>query len=204
MFWCVDINFYRHWFNVDTSDVACRLKAAVNPMSSESFLEMVHARPDFYGPFWVANTLVLLIAFMSNLSSWLSASPESIWAYDFSAVTTAAGSLYIYNLLLAGIIWGWCRQLEVPDVNFAACVCVVGYTLSVYAPVVLVCALPINAWQWVVVMAAGALFLWNVLGSVWPKLQDHVDEQGRRTVALSLLVVHALASVGFKLSFFSF
>jgi hypothetical protein len=48
-----------------------RLKAAVSIPPSEDFLANISMRPDFYGPFWVMTTLIILLAFIGNISNYL-------------------------------------------------------------------------------------------------------------------------------------
>jgi hypothetical protein len=64
--------FWRAVFNVDSSDVALRLRASVAAVRAGSFLALVQARPDWWAPFWLSATLALLVAACGQLGGWLS------------------------------------------------------------------------------------------------------------------------------------
>jgi hypothetical protein len=64
--------FWRTVFNVDSSDVALRLRASVAAVRAGSFLALVQARPDWWAPFWLSATLALLVAACGQLGGWLS------------------------------------------------------------------------------------------------------------------------------------
>ncbi|CAI5971914.1 unnamed protein product, partial [Closterium sp. NIES-64] len=68
------VAFYRPFFDVDTADVAERVRDALMPFPRSSFLEKTAlnpdiraceesgVNPDIYGPFWICTTLVFLLA----------------------------------------------------------------------------------------------------------------------------------------------
>ena len=69
---------FAQMFNVDTTDVAARLKHALLPFASTSMFEVLGDNPDMYGPFWIAATLVFVIGAASNWNSWMSTPHEKV------------------------------------------------------------------------------------------------------------------------------
>ena len=64
-----DMDFYKKYFRVGESEVISRLKASVTLPPTEDFIERTDRKPDFYGPFWVLSTIVLLLGIVGNLSN---------------------------------------------------------------------------------------------------------------------------------------
>lgn len=63
-FWTIE--FYRPYFNVDTNEVLQRIFRSLTPFRF-GFIETAKTNPDFYGPFWIATTLIFVLAMAGNL-----------------------------------------------------------------------------------------------------------------------------------------
>lgn len=63
--------FYEEYFKVTEVDVLMRIKSAIVPPFREDFLESIQPNPDFYGPFWILTTLILLLGTVGNLSRYI-------------------------------------------------------------------------------------------------------------------------------------
>ncbi|KAA6389297.1 MAG: hypothetical protein EZS28_015175 [Streblomastix strix] len=100
------VSFYVYYFNVNTSQVVSRIRAAFMPHIPELERIFSSQSPDLYGPFWIITTLVLIIAITSNLVSWESRSEqpavvgESQTKFEGKYWTLAAGMFYVYVLLV--------------------------------------------------------------------------------------------------------
>ena len=129
--------FYKQLFDVDTADVAARLRAAVYPFSTAHFLDLVGAKPDLYGPFWVAATLVFVVGAGANLASWgrFSSDPAvSLWKYDFKLVTLALACVYGWALGAPIVLWVALQWAGVSALGLTMLVCVYGYSIAVFVP----------------------------------------------------------------------
>ena len=70
---CLSVRFYQPYFDIDSSDVISRLSNALFYCKREqNFLSRMRDKPDAYGPFWIATTLVFTVGFSSHINSWLS------------------------------------------------------------------------------------------------------------------------------------
>lgn len=116
------IERYKLLFNVDTSDVLDRLLASTAFFFRGDFLEKTEANPDLYGPFWVASTLVFVMAAVGNLISYFNfkaAQPdvtregETIWYIDADKAVAAIALFYGYVFVVPLIFWVVFRYLKV-------------------------------------------------------------------------------------------
>lgn len=72
---CLTVKYYQPFFDVDTKDIVSRIGSAVfycRAGSGENFMSLTAEKPDAYGPFWVATSLVFTIAVTSHISRWVS------------------------------------------------------------------------------------------------------------------------------------
>lgn len=70
---CLSVRFYQPYFDIDTADVISRISNATFFCKREdNFLSRVKDKPDAYGPFWIATTLIFTLAVTSHINSWLS------------------------------------------------------------------------------------------------------------------------------------
>lgn len=70
---CLSVRFYQPYFDIDTADVVSRIMNALFYCKrEENFLSRMKDKPDAYGPFWIATTLIFTVAVTSHINSWLS------------------------------------------------------------------------------------------------------------------------------------
>lgn len=70
---CLSVRYYQSYFDIDTVDVISRISNAMFYCKREdNFLSRVKDKPDAYGPFWIATTLIFTLAVTSHINSWLS------------------------------------------------------------------------------------------------------------------------------------
>ena len=89
--WCCSLAFVAQYFDVNTSDVKNRIQNVIMPCPSKKFLNLTHGNPDFYGPFWIATTLIFVIGVTANINEY-SSSEDKQW-YVFSLCVLSILSL---------------------------------------------------------------------------------------------------------------
>ena len=62
--------YYEEYFKVNEQNVEDRLRAALVPPYNGQFLENIKPNPDFYGPFWIYTTLVILLGIVGNFANY--------------------------------------------------------------------------------------------------------------------------------------
>jgi hypothetical protein len=171
---------YRTHFDVDTADVGARLARAVAFFFRGDFLERLSGRPDLYGPFWVASTLVFVSAAAGNLASYFAfqqaaaaaaagggaapapadpsgapAPPAAAWYYDVDRVGGSMALFYGYTAIVGAALWGVLKWAGA-HVALPEALCLLGYSLAVFVPSAALCALPFEGARWALVGAATA------------------------------------------------
>ncbi|KAH8056893.1 tRNA-specific adenosine deaminase [Aureococcus anophagefferens] len=170
---CLSIAYYRPFFDVDTDEVLGRVRAALLFCHSEPFLRVLRNKPDAYGPWWIATTLIFLISVTSHFKALLSLGDD--YEYDFAAVTFSAMAVYTYLGLAAFTSWLCLNYwLKVP-MALLNCLCIVGYSLVPYLPASLACVLPYMAWP-AVLAAAGAQTAFSLKAAL-PAIEQHPKEK---------------------------
>lgn len=86
--------FWREVFDVTTADVIERLRLSILPTSSFSLLTAVQLRPDWWGPFWIAATLALLVAAGGQFGGWLAYSMPPGCMEIKTDVASCEGAIY--------------------------------------------------------------------------------------------------------------
>lgn len=153
------LEYYQQFFDVDADQILHRLLRAFTPW--RAFLTPEDSKADLYGPFWLATTLVFLVAVAGNLVSYLAYLPSSkspVWRYDMQKMTSAASMFYGAISLLplaASVVLS--RLLLVADLSLSKLVCLWGYSLAVFIPVSLLCIIPSDVFHYVV-FAVGYAF----------------------------------------------
>lgn len=74
--------YYKHYFQISETEVLGRLRSAIVPPLSDSFIADSRSNPDFYGPFWLLATLALLLGSVGNFSNYLLSKFTSAPAYE--------------------------------------------------------------------------------------------------------------------------
>mmetsp|Transcript_7301 Transcript_7301/g.15949 ORF Transcript_7301/g.15949 Transcript_7301/m.15949 type:complete len:386 (-) Transcript_7301:351-1508(-) len=182
-----NIRKYRPYFDVDTREVVWRVVSSFIGAFKPDFMEVTHERPDLYGPFWVATTLVVVTAVSGNFSSYVSwwwnhddvspsppAPPDSSapppsndekWVADMTQMAISAALFYGYIFILSIALWGWVKWLR-GDLRIVHIFCVYGYSLTIFIPISLLCVLPYDPLRWSLVMLAtlvsGGFLLMNM------------------------------------------
>lgn len=170
-------SFYMSVFDVDTVDVKNRMSwslwpfrrpnreahVALDDTNGDSaaqnaptpqplcFLDSLRGKPDWYGPVWIAATLVFVIGVSSNFVSWLTFSGDvvaPIWHYDFSKLITAAATVYLYLLIAPTIVLFVINYLELPKpAGFVSLICLWGYSFTPFLAASVCIVQCISSWR---------------------------------------------------------
>ncbi|CAM9640491.1 unnamed protein product [Choristocarpus tenellus] len=167
----LSIEFYRPYFDVDTSQVLSRLaKAGLPVIKGPSILEEEEGREcvlDLYGPFWVATTLIFVMSAMSNFRL-----DED--SRDFNLLVQGFSSVSSYCVVFGGGLWAFFKLKGLPlSVSEALSLC--GYSLTSFVPAVALCVLP-SLFDVLALVAAISMAILFIQKSTWPRLSEHAPE----------------------------
>jgi len=96
-FFCLDLNYLQTFFDIATEDVVRRIKCAMLPQKegTEEAIADFRERPDFYGPFWVATTVVIFLAATGNFAQLMQALEHGDGIdTDWGLISVAAFMIY--------------------------------------------------------------------------------------------------------------
>ena len=181
----LSIRFYKPYFDVDSKDISTRLQHVLLKHSKEeSFMSLVAEKPDAYGPFWIATSLIFVVAVSSHISSFLSAWMEGKpWVYDFQSFLTLASIVYSFLCCVPVAIWFGLRQLNA-KLKFIVALCLYGYSLLYFIPFTLLCIFPSQALAWILFIAAGMCSTLFLLRNLAPVVVAHAAQHAAPVLGL--------------------
>jgi hypothetical protein len=176
---------------IESYDRARTATSSVSVPSIRLGRQMVGKGPDLYGPTWITFTLVFCAAVTSNMSLYLHHSrthrlfaksmideggvaAEEEWDYDINKLFHAMWILYGYSFGLPTVVYCALGMIGSNNssntIRLVELICLYGYSLVPYLPVVWVCIIPINCIQWSILFLAtivsGMFILRNVISSI--------------------------------------
>jgi len=197
-FW--SLTYYQHLFDVDTNQVVERVVRSMLPFKF-SFVQYTSTNPDFYGPFWIATTLIFMLAITGNLASYFTSDlPSGEWYYNFDKVTWGALTIYGYTIVIPFAMWVVFKWMKIPF-RLLELLCIYGYALFVFIPASILCVVPLPVVQWIVTGIATLLSGWFLVTNLIPPLRAHEAKVG--LIALFVVAgLHVGLALAFKLYFF--
>lgn len=210
-YWFLNIKRYRRFFNVDTEDILIRMRDSVIGSYKADFFDKTTDNADLYGPFWVATTLVFVIAATGNYANYVSykkkhsgtSSTTQVWYSNVNKVGYSAILFYGYVgliglMLYACLRWWFKSKISLPQVW-----CIYGYALSIFVPISFICILPYEWLRWLLVAIAtstsGLFLLTNFKAPIF-------DVAGAKALPIFVAVgaVHIALGLVLKLYFFQY
>mmetsp|Transcript_96901 Transcript_96901/g.278315 ORF Transcript_96901/g.278315 Transcript_96901/m.278315 type:complete len:379 (+) Transcript_96901:84-1220(+) len=163
------------YFEVSSDDVVKRLRLSLLPYTTQPSGDAANdfrARPDFWGPFWIATTAVLFLAATGNFARMLQMEDRTVFKADYGLISLAAmmvyGCLIGVPLLLRAVLFFTGHE---PDtINFRQMICVYGYSLSPTVPASIICILPLDGVRWLAVLVGLGISLAFIRGNLWMDL----------------------------------
>eukprot|EP01114_Cavostelium_apophysatum_P004828 TRINITY_DN1522_c0_g1_i1.p1 TRINITY_DN1522_c0_g1~~TRINITY_DN1522_c0_g1_i1.p1 ORF type:complete len:331 (-),score=88.81 TRINITY_DN1522_c0_g1_i1:62-1054(-) len=193
-FW--HIQFYQFLFNVTTKQVLHRTFRSITPFPP-NFFHIIADNPDFYGPFWIATTLVFFFAAAGNVSSYfehLKGSQVALWTFDITKLSAAAGALYGYLGIVPLVLWAIFKYFGVA-IGWMSIVCIYGYSFFIYMPISFLSIIPYSWLQWTLVGIAGGISTTLLVLNFFAAMKDHIGK------AFIFVIVIAALHIGFALTF---
>lgn len=193
---CFSVEYYQPYFDVNTDEVIARIKYSLMFCGEGSpFLEVVREKPDAYGPWWIATTLIFLMSVTSQLKATFNSND-----YNFAVVTFAAMAVYSYLGITAFAMWLSLNYWLKTPLTVVQCACIVGYSLSVYVIASLFCFL--NSLVWPVLVTAWVLSSLFAIKSTLPVIEHH-EKQNVAIFFGGLVVINGVLMIMLKRRLYS-
>lgn len=164
-------NFIRPYFKVTFNDIKLRLKSSFIPIKND-FMDIAVKTPDLYGPFWIYTTLIYVIAAGGALSYYFT---NAVNNYFQLFVPVAGSILYSFGFGFPLALW-LCMKVFKLEMKYVSLVCLYGYSLTCFIPVLILCASGFGWVQWILLIYGIAnstafiiINLWNLINSLEQK-----------------------------------
>lgn len=197
----MSVRYYQPYFDVDTADVLSRLSQAVFYCRREQvFMATIDTKPDAYGPFWIATTLVFVLGVASHLNGWFASWLRgATMEYNFQSIVNAASVVFSFAVLAPAACWLVFRTYD-DRLRYAVVFCLYGYALVSFIPAVLLCLVP-NEWMtWLSLLAASVASGLFLLRNLAPLVLTHPQHASYLLSAVGLGQV--IFGLSLKLYFF--
>ncbi|RXG73208.1 Protein YIPF1 [Armadillidium vulgare] len=215
-FWTFE--FYQQFFDVDSKQVGDRIIWSMIPKPGVNFLKSyIRPNPDLYecklfhqitsnfilqGLSGYVSPWYLAQQFLETLSNYLQSKNPDRWKYDFHLVTLATSCIFTYAMFVPILIWGvliW--RSSKSNLTLLELICLYGYSLAIFVPVSLLWMIPLLWLKWCLGIVASVLSGSVLVRTIQPAL-SHEAKKIAFSLAVLVLVLHAVLAIGFMLYFF--
>ena len=184
------------YFDVDTNDIFQRTLQATVKGYAGSFTESISNKPDLYGPFWIATTLIVVSSASGSFAQYLSGVRKD----DIDKVTASAAFFYGYVTILPLAIWGLLIYHKKP-MRLLNLIGIYGYAMSVFIPTAILCTVPNTIVRWCLILFAAAVSGLSIVMNVKENFLQALQGKGALYLA-GISVIHLGLAIGLKLYFF--
>ena len=168
-------NFIRPYFKVTFNDIKLRLKSSFIPIKND-FMDIAVKTPDLYGPFWIYTTLIYVIAAGGALSYYFT---NAVNNYFQLFVPVAGSILYSFGFGFPLALW-LCMKVFKLEMKYVSLICLYGYSLTCFIPVLILCASGFAWIQWILLIYGIANSTAFVLINLWNYIRT-VDDKKKYT-----------------------
>ena len=130
-------------------------------------------QPDLYGPFWIYTTLIYVIAAGGALSYYFTNSVNNY----FQAFVPVAGSiLYTFGFGFPLLMY-LCMKCFKLEMKYVSLVCLYGYSLTCFIPVLIICSSGFAWIQWLFLLYGIGNSTAFVLLNLWSQINSLDDKK---------------------------
>jgi protein YIPF1/2 len=223
---CFRLDSYGQYFNMDTIDIAQRLKSSLTIFwQPDQFRTAIvgdapnHETglkgPDLYGPVWIAMTLVFLLAVTSNMHDYwkhkkkqAQAPPDSVeeeFEVDFVHLLRASGIVFTFVFGMSTALWLSSNCMGMPGISWAMWTCCYGYAQTPFLfASLLVTLLPWPLASLIILSVAAAVSVLLILRNLSTPLlaQDSATHAKASPIILAILGGHVVYLIAIKVAFY--
>ncbi|KAG0367993.1 hypothetical protein BC939DRAFT_461118 [Gamsiella multidivaricata] len=195
------VGYYAKFFDVDTDQVMERCFASVIP--KDNFLEVMGGRPDLYGPFWIATTVIFVLFVTSSIVESINAYiNKTTYSYDIFQMTFAFGTIYTYAFVVPLMVWGATKYFGCqPDL--LEMLALYGYALTIWIPVSILSVIPIELARWILLGIGAGLSGVFLIRNMYPVL-SRAEAQIAKIILVLVIIFHGVLALILKYRFFAY
>jgi hypothetical protein len=196
--------FYAQFFDVDTSTVLNRCRAAILPFlpNTPPFLDTMDGNPDLYGPFWIATTVVVILFLTGTISHKLASEGKKHFEYDFRLLSGAAGLVYGYTLFVPLGLWAALRWFGAQSLELVECWALYGYGNLFWIAVALLSWSPLNGLNYALVGLGYGVSVFFLVKNLYPVITA-IEKKISQIMLVAVVLLHAGLAIAIKILFFT-
>ena len=184
------------YFDVDTMDIVNRTVNATAKGYAGNFADFVEDKPDLYGPFWIATTLIVVSSASGSFAQYLSGVSKD----DIDKVTASCFFFYGYVTALPLAIWGLLISHKQP-MRLLNLIGIYGYAMAVFIPTAILCTVPNAYVRWALILVAAAISGLSIVMNVRRNFMAALQAKGTLYLA-AIAGLHLCLAVGLNFYFF--
>ena len=144
------VEYWAEYFDVTQEEIVQKVTAGINPTNNQ-FHDLIEAKVDLYGPFWISTTLIFSMIVMPRLLSVI-----LFQSVQFDVAKVGFGFTLIYGGLAAFtfLLYGLSKFMGIPCPLFKTAA-IYGYSYVVFLAVSVAAICPGTYIHFILCMAAG-------------------------------------------------
>ena len=143
-------NWLKRYFKITSKDFITRIIQSLIPFNSK-FYDLISNNPDFYGPFWIYTLFTVLVSGCGALTRTIQGKRDLNFYQQF--IPTAALLIYFIGFFVP-IFITLLSKLFGSKLNVAPVICIYGYSYTVFLPITIICSIPSQLLQWLLLVYA--------------------------------------------------
>ena len=190
-------NWLKGYFNITTKDFFSRLLLSIIPFNTK-FYPSIENSPDFYGPFWIYTTFIVLVSSCGSLTRTIQGKRDTNFFQEF--IPTAAVLIYFIGFGVP-ILLSLLSKIFGAKIKVASVICVYGYSYTIFLPITIVCSLPNQLLQWILlayaIFSSTSLIIMSIAKSF-----DSVGNGKKFAIIIIICIFQLIIFLVLKLYFF--
>ena len=155
-------NWLKKYFQITSKDFFRRILLSIIPFNTK-FYEAIENSPDFYGPFWIYTSFIILVSGCGSLTRTIQGKRDTNFFQEF--VPTAALLIYCIGFGVP-IFLTVISKIFGATIDIAPVICVYGYSYTIFLPITIVCSIPNQLLQWILlayaIFSSTSLIIMNI------------------------------------------
>jgi hypothetical protein len=143
-------NWLKKYFQINSRDFFNRILLSIIPFNPK-FYPSVEYSPDLYGPFWIYTTFIVLVSSCGSLTRTIQGNRDQNFFQEF--IPTASLLIYCIGFGVP-LFLSLLSKLFGAKINIASVICIYGYSYTIFLPIIIVCSIPNQLLQWILLTYA--------------------------------------------------
>ena len=176
-------NWLKKYFQITSKDFVNRLFLAIIPFNSK-FYGIIEKTPDFYGPFWIYTTFILLVSSCGSLTRTIQGQKDTNFYQEFIPIA----SVLIYFIgFCVPLFLSLMAKIFGAKINVAPVICTYGYSYTIFLPIIIICSFPSQALQWILLAYASFSSTSLIIFSILKEMAS--VSQGKKNFLIAIILI---------------